>query len=646
MTDLSNGHQPTTSDTATPGAGNGMSPSIISRLPEIREMAKAAQVHPKQAHLDTLIEASIVTHLIKVDTVQDPIFALSQMQELSEISFAAIFEDGLVALGCHTQLPAALAKIAVPAVSTGLKRAKQSNGLQRIEQVSKRLETLVDQMEPEEIVVNEQMGRAIIERLSSLEAEVGKTAVVPADTGIEILQTQISALEDRLVGLTDPTDALNKIMNKLAGLEKTPPAAPDQTALQKQMEECTTAIMNATQQMHAAAAEVVSRPAEQGDASAQLAELLPQLEQAIVALSEQTTFVDQPAGKIPHTSALARHPEMERVTEKIDQLGNAQRAAFTRVEAAITKAVAGLAPALDHLDARADDTEMMMANWQKDLKLLSQHTRVIADSAEQLPPVFVALQGDFDRLANAPAPVVDLSAQNDSLASFGAQLGDSLKEIEAFAQRSGQQSAHAAAQSDETIATLQTLPKLISATLRHEIDLHPVKDSLAALKAQLSALPKDMNLARIATDLETLSNQMVPIRKTQTVEFDAMRTSIQAVLHQLQSVNEGMSELQSKDLNLTPLNDLIKDLIADVETQLGQSIQSHDSQFAHLNDGLTGLARHLGLAPQAAPPLLPASQLAPETSLNTLRMEFADLIGKRMQENRAPLPDQAHKSTA
>lgn len=639
MTDLSNGHQSTHPEMPATVAVDGMSPSIISRMPELRNTATSAPLDPKQVHLDTLIHASVVTHMIKVDTVPDPLFALSQMQDLPEISFAAVFDDGLIALGCHTTLPDELARLAVPAVATAPLKPKIGAGLQRIENVSKRLETLVDTMAPEEALLNDELGRTILDRLSALEEKVLQ-ATAP-DAGIEILQSQMSALEDRLVKLPDPSTTLGRIDAKLTDLAQSTNPNLNLAEQQEQIAACATAMQSATLKLETIATEMGALSGEdQRETLSRLTDLLPQLEKTItidhVADIGRSTFgtdrnMLSSFGKLANTDAIA---------ETIEQMGAAQRTAFARIEAAITKAVSGLAPSIDHLNARADETENMMSDWHKDLKILSQHTRSIADNTEQLPPVFVALQGNFDKLANRPVPALDLSAQKESLAGFASTLGTTLQEIEGITKRSGDHATHAAAQADTTIATLQTLPKLITATLRHEIDLNPLKDGIASLKTQLAALPDNMNLSAINAGLTSLSDQIGPIAQTQSTNAEEIRNTLQTLQSQIQKLNNGMAQVQDKDTDLSPITNLIVQL----EAQLGQATEAQDGQHAMLQDTMTGLARHFGLVPQTSPALLPASQLAPETSLNTLRMEFADLISKRMKENRQPLADQAQQS--
>ena len=641
MTDLSNVHQSTHPDMPTTVVVDGMSPSVISRMPELRKTATSAQIDPKQVHLDTLIHASVVTHLIKVDTVPDPLFALSQMQDLPEISFAAIFDDGLIALGCHTTLPDELARLAIPAVATGPLKPKIGAGLQRIENVSQRLETLVDAMAPEETLLNDELGRTILDRLSALEDNVKRANANAPDASIEILQSQMSALEDRLVKLPNPTETLTRIDAKLSELAQSANPVPDLAEQQEQIAACATAIQTTTLNLEAIASELRALGGDDHRATlSRLTDLLPQLEKTITIdhISDSDRSSLGSAGNM--LSSLGRLADTDPISETIEQMGAAQRTAFARIEAAITKAVSGLAPSLDHLNARADETENMMSDWHKDLKALSQHTRSIADNTEQLPPVFVALQGDFDKLANKPAPVLDLSAQKESLADFASKLAATLQEIEGITKRSADHATHASAQADTTIATLQTLPKLITATLRHEIDLNPLKDGIASLKMQLSALPDNMNLSAINASLTSLSDQIIPIGLAQSANAEEIRKTLQALKSHLQSLTNDMVQLQDKDPDLSP----IKDLIIHLEAELGQATETQDGQHAMLQDTLTGLARHFGLVPQSSPTLLPASQLAPETSLNTLRMEFADLISKRMKENRMPIGDQAQKS--
>lgn len=639
MTDLMNG-QNQTSPITQPAAALRDTYSPREALDaHSRTESKKTDIHPKQAHLNTLIHAKIVTHLVHVDEVPDTLFALSQMQDLPEVRFAAIFDDGLIALGCPTGLPEALASIAVPAVPTSLSNPRGKGGLQRIEEVSYRLEALIDAMAPEEVIANEELGKSILDRLTSLEKQIAMPRPLDAGADTSKLESQIASLQERISTMPDLAPALASLEAKISDIALVP-ASADQN---DQLSELSKGISSLTQQVKAQAAltqafvgAVDEDSQDQG--IAQLAEHMARLERTILNAGSMNPTRNPDMEKTLRSltqsvqAVLKSRQEPEHVTEKIEQLGAAQRTAFTRIEAAVAKAMSGLEPALDHLNARAADTENMMSDWHKDLRTLSLHTRSIADSTEQLPQVFTNLQNDMTSLANSPAPAIDLSAQEASLTRFASDLGDTLKQIESVAQRVEDKSAKAATQSDETIATLQTLPNLISAALRHEVDLKPIEQNLTDLKENLEELPQNMNLAAIAAGLAAVSDQISPINDTQVTAFEDLQSSVKFILSHLQHMGDDVTRLNDKEPDFEPL----KELICGVDRQIIDVTQSQDGQLTLLQDMMTGLAQHLGAAPKQAVPLVTSSALAPETSINTLRMEFADLISKRMKENNTP----------
>lgn len=647
MTDLMNGTNPTTPITQPAAAMRDTYPPREALDAHSRSEGKKADIHPKQAHLNTLIHAKIVTHLVHVDEVPDTLFALSQMQDLPEVRFAAIFDDGLIALGCPTGLPEALASIAVPAVPTALSNPRGKGGLQRIEEVSYRLEALIDTMEPEEVIVNEKLGKSILDRLTSLETQIANSEPQTVSADVSGLQSQIAALQERMTAAPDLAPAIAILDAKISDIATADP----QTDQVQYLAELSDGLKSLTQQVKAQAAltqAFIGSVDEEGpdQGSTQLLDQMARLERTILNAGAIAPSRNPDTEKALRSltqsvqSFLKSRPEAEHVTEKIEQLGAAQRTAFTRIEAAVAKAMSGLEPALDHLNARAADTENMMSDWHKDLRTLSVHTRSIADSTEQLPQVFTNLQSDMASLANAPAPVIDLSAQEAGFAKFATDLSGALKQIEGVAQRVEDKSAKAATQSEETIATLQTLPNLISAALRHEVDLKPIEQSLADLGENLEKLPENMNLAAIAAGLSAVSDQITPINDTQAIAFEDLQSSVKFILSHLQHLGDDVTRLHAKEPDFDPL----QDLIANVDQQIASQAQSQEGQLNLLRDMLTGLAQHLGAAPQQAMPMVTSSTLTPETSINTLRMEFADLISKRMKENNTPFT--AHPRSA
>jgi chromosome segregation ATPase len=498
-----------------------------------------------------LIHSGIVTHLIRVDEVPDPLFALSQMQEMPEVRFAAVFDDGLIALGCPDGLPDALDDIAVAARASAPMQDAPHKGLDRIEEVSARLAALVDGMEPEEVILSDQLGRTILDRLTSLEVQFARPASV--DLIMKELTGRLGDLDNRLSVISTSGETL---AGQVAGLERS-----------------------------------------------------------------ITQF--KPAGA-------------ELVAEKLEQLGTAQRTALSRVEAAMGKSVAGLEPALAHLSARAEETENRLSGWQGDLKALSQQLQGILDQTDSLPAALGALRKDYEVLASKPTPILDLTAQKESLSSFSSHLNDALSKMQTIARKSGENAAQTAARSDETIATLQTLPDLISATLRRDVDLTEITQAIAGLQGQLSALPDRLKLPSIAEAVTTHADKN---HADQTTELETLRTGVQNILAQLDGLDRGVSQLHAKETDFEPLNEQFSAL----QNHATQNFQAAGGQLGHLSDALGKLAQHLGV-PQLGSDLIAGGPLSPETSLNTLRMEFADLITKRMKEGAASLPDRSRRA--
>lgn len=650
MTDLMNGYKPTDVISkramADPDAGH-------APLPQTRPAGRATKTHPNQTHLNALIHAKVVTHMIHVDEGPDPLFALSQMQGLPEVKFAAVFDDGLIALGCPGTLPEALATIATPAVPTAPPQPSGSSVTQRMEKASRRLETMIDAMEPEQAVLDDQLGRSILDRLTSLETQMAKALVRAPDTASAALKRQVSQLQEQITALPDPSTGIALLDAKLADITQPNDLETQFAKNQKQLEAISTSvtegmstIKDVASRVEVLASGTTGKEDDSGSDTSlsRLTDQIARLERSILstATPAQNKEIEKSLRNLTRAveSSAKVPPETSDVMERVEQLGLAQRSAFTRIEAAMIKAVSGLEPALDHLNARVADTENMMSDWQKDLKTLSLHTRSIADNTGKLPPVFAALQSDLTALANKPAPVLDLSSQTEGFARFGAELSSTLNEIESFAQQIGEKSTRSVAQSDKTIATLQTLPNLISATLRHDVDLKPIEHSLSELQSDLGTLSKRVNLTATNQSVTTLADQIAPISDNQKATFDSLQSTIKIILAQLQNLSDDVTGLHTPNPDLA----LIKDQVGLVQQQLKTSTQDHDGEFGKVRDTLCSLSKHLGLTEAPAVPIVASSELVPEASLNTLRMEFADLITKRIKENNKPIAAHSRKA--
>ncbi|MEM6939771.1 MAG: hypothetical protein AAF943_08015 [Pseudomonadota bacterium] len=532
--------------------------------------------------------------MIHVDKVPDAAFALAQIQKMPEVRCAAVFEDGLIALGCSGPLPAALAEIAVPAEPTTPQRATGFNGLKRIEEVSSRLEKLVDAMEPEEVILNESLSRVILERLDQLEGKMAAARGADELPALDRIEAQIATLTDRMDalashdavaalnalherGFADPSDMMQKIDKRMAELQKN-----------------------------------VSNSAFAAQAG--------ELEKAVKSLSRsvQTTHATQgmPA----------------QILDRIDQIGSAQRTAFTRVEAAMAKAVSGLEPALEHLNARIADTENTITDWQKDLRTLAKQTKTVADTTATLPPMLSAMQADVSEIATKPVPELDLTGQNEGFANFTSHLVGTLDRMEDITRQANERSAALHAQFDDARATLQSLPELVSAGLQHDGDLSTLKSKLVDLGTQLTSLHEGLRLCATADQMTTLQEGLQPIREVQNAEFDALQNANKYIHAQVDTLVADVAQLLTREISFEP----IQDSLSGLQQEAHQMDAHRETQLAAVQDMISGLAQHLGLRADHATQVVPATTIMPEASMNTLRMEFADLITQRIKESNPP----------
>ncbi len=579
MTELPNGHKSTFSTETASLLSGDSNASPGAELPKVTTEAALPQIHPKHSHLNSLIHSGIVTHLVHVDAVPDPIYALAQMQRMPEVRSAAVFEDGLIALGCPDVLPDALADIAVPAVATAQPRATGFNGLKRIEDVSSKLEQLVDAMEPDEIILNDQLAIRVIDRLEAVEAKIASAHDGTTEKSIQKLQDQIAALTTQIGNLTQQfstVDALNGLAPQIEELCKTASnqKLPNQVAA---------------------------------------------LQETIEGFA-RTLEASQPAQVV-----------LEQMADRIDQIGIAQRTAFKRVETATTKAVSGLEPTLDHLTARIADTENVMIDWGTELRTMGKQVNTIATWTEPLTSTLSSLEEEVVAFARKPAPEIDLTQQKEAFATFAATLNAMQEGVEASTRRTDDSNNRVAAQSNETIATLQSLPSMLGAALQHDSNLNGLKNAVAELQNQFEILPDNSRFKGITEKVESVLSTLLSLKSEQTSAFESV-SNRQADLYKLAANLQGVvAQVLAKELDLTPLHDTLQDL----KNQMDQADGSQQDQLERLQETLAQLGQHLGVVPRHTAHILPAEPLVPGTSLNTLRMEFAELIAKRMKENDA-----------
>lgn len=383
--------------------------------------ATSRQTHPDHAHINALIHAGVVTHIVNVNEAIDPPFVVTQIRELRQVGFVAAFQTGLIAFGCHGALPDVLASIAQPAVATAAAlpppAADVAPLMKRFSQLEDTVASLLSNHAPQDHFAELRDGIGAVQSM---------LAHGSADGDL------ISALKETLAA-TPPDPRIDALQQQLTDLRTTQHATAD-----PQVTDQTIAVLSMLVKRVETVAQAVTDRAIPDDPALELAEVQERLDQLQLSVGRSNKAEQKNAGKMQRMlQDLALTVErqaapgtgLSAVEEKLDDL-HRQNGELTLALAQQQKLIEDLtrrpAPKLDLTEQRADIARFG-AELAASVDRLEHAARDLATEARMPAPrveeVLAAVgripQATHDRLAET----VDLAALEQDIGGIRAGLG-------------------------------------------------------------------------------------------------------------------------------------------------------------------------------------------------------------------------------
>lgn len=513
-------------------------------------------VHPNHAHLNSMIDAGIVTHLVTVNEEIDPLFVVAQIRELPEVDFVAAFQNGLIAFGCADRLPDVLAAIAQPAFATAPPPAPVDPMTQRLITLEETIATLLLQSGPDRRIaeIRDEIGslnvrlaastsaeqlQNITTTVAAIKEELATPAAPPPDERIDVLQDQVKELstqQNRGWG----ADQLREIMSAIAAIRTELTTSPNgEIALSQEASDQGVAVLSMLVKRVEAVAQQVTARAVPEDPSFDLAELQDRVDQLTLSVTR--------TGK----SEQRNSDKTQRMVQELSGALDKQAAAKSDVT---------------DLELKVDQLHRQNADLVDALN--TQH-RLIKD------------------LANRPEPQIDLSEQRADMARFGAELTAAIDRMEASARQLAAQARMPSPQVEDVLAAIGKVPQATHDALSQTVDLAALDQEVADMRASLATLPERLGMAGIERKVTALSQRSDPVAalSAQNQHFTRFGNSIAGVKERLDAMAQTLSAVRYERAEL----DNLAETATRIETQMLQI--SHDQKKAQ--DGLSEDIRDL-----------------------------------------------------
>ena len=525
-----------------------MSAPLTQTAPAAKPVA-SQPLHPRHSHLDTLIRAGIVTHLVAVDETLDPVFALGRMRDLEEVGFAAAFRDGLIAIGCPDGLPDELKTVAIRAFPVGPPPVRPAatppdTVPPRIDRLAAQVETLLAEVRPAATIT-----ATLAERMDRLEDAASPRALQKA---MAPLIDQVGALHHRLDLAEDTAepDPIAALAERFTRLESRLAAGPDGISpLLHAVEALGERLDTPVEPHHRLMQELlVLRKKLDGlkmsapDNAAQelkfdkfatvLSMIVKRAETAATQIGETVEKLREvPAGETDLQPLLDRldaitAPDLAAVTAQIDALRHdLTRQAIPSDDTEQRQRFAALDAALDRVAHRVDAAVGPAAERER--------------RQEEILTILADLRRDIAARADVAPQLATLAQRIEKLSTEGAALPDQIERLHKEVADWASQPPPAPDLSaiEEALDRLATRPLPV-------VDLGPLESGLAALTARADTAPLvegfQAELAQIARHVAALAEQP----DTQDAIIQALREDVAALLARPDALGELVAQKQ------------------------------------------------------------------------------------------------------
>ena len=486
----------------------------------------SAQVQDDSARaIYGLIQAGVVTHRFKSSEKIDLIFATAELYDLPEIAFVAAFKSGALYIGCPDGPPESLAFLIETVAADDAPHPTITDRTTDIE-------TEIDQL-----------NEGLDDKMNSTSQNISNAT------------DQNDAPDDAAPILVAPPDPNNTHTNEQSEPVRTPghedaldaafceDADVDKTTNTQSILEPVVALDNAADELEEPSLAEVPKTQNVPDDLAVLefdpSVALSQIADGINAIHERQN--DQ--GKA--ISDLSNSLDMLRAeNSKTRDTEETQADTMALVDSVARDGIASLALKIDTLTqkttALSDESVVLgrLDDLGGQMQLLSDAAKTPIQSIESLSQMLGELRNDVKRMASAPKPVLDLTEQRRSFATFTTAVSAITQRLEASAEQIGAhlETSKEAEVAEDIMARLNDLHRL-------QTETEPSIDSLSAQVAALqsTALSETSEIRTLMSELAAKFEAPHPA----TVDLAPVLEKLEVMNTQSHTLPATLSELQT-----------------------------------------------------------------------------------------------------
>lgn len=529
-----------------------------------------ARCHPKHADLDTLIHSGVVTHLIPVEDTVDPLYAVGQMRTLPEVTFAAAFKDGLIALGCDQELPEALRKIARPALPVGLHVPPGPDARAEMDENALRMEKLIDQFEtlifaglpdPD----REPDTQILLDRFTSLETAIKARTAPQKAPDLKSLKEQITGLHRRLDQLDQAAqqaqdlpslaESIAQIDQTLGQLATDIPDKDSQISLQQDLKA------------------LLARPMPDLD----LASQQQSFEQFQTVLSMSIQRIEKLAGDIKGAAPKGKVDDhFSLLNSRLDDLVRDQRmTAKTGTQRVET--------ALDGLAALTQPVSSTLADLNSKLE------RVVSRPDPKFPE-FETILDQIEQLLGRADIAPELANHHQAFTAFADTMQETITEITTQTQALTARTPDQIQQGADLMSAVNSLPELFETMLRQHVDLKELETALADANSGIRQLPDQIDKSHLGEWLAQLAQRPDPLPDLNIQRQNIARfgTTLALIVDRLDRLSGNIAAAEAREQGVTPLAEAVHRIETRIHQLASRPIskqhpetetQSHETHF-------------------------------------------------------------------
>ena len=361
---------------------------------------------------------------------------------------------------------------------------------------------------------------------------------------------------------------------------------------------------------------------------------------AVGSLSDTLALVPSQDGN----QALDTAQALARIEDSIKTLAAPDGTLSTMIEGLQNQAeddgiLARVSDQLDQLRQSLQDGALLEP-LKAEMARLASTVQEIVTRPDPLAQPLAALQETVTRLADAPAPTLDLAPQQQAFDQFATVLSMSLRRVEGVASqiKEGLERPSVDAIPQDLLKRLDAMAEKMDSAQQPAPMIDALAERLARMDERLGTLPDE--IARLGKDLSALRNQPAPVLDLteQRRSFAGFTSTLSTVVQRLERAIESL-DTQQDDTKSDAQADVLRLLSAlseQVEKGLAQLPDRTrlDASFAQLGPLVRDLPPRLSAIEAALKPVAETPELRSELAA---QKEQIEQIAQALRDSLAPL---------